>query len=290
MAILPVTLAEMFRPWRAAGVLHLLPDPECVDAFVAEQEGVLSFDLPSAEQSPASSSEFMRPGSSYEAAPASSGIAVAAGSYRTPGTAGASSTSGETGAAIPMRPTVTATPPGSVPVAAVSAPPEDIQLWPAAWQALARRATSAPLVWTYPELGLDLLGQGSKERSAYLKKLISELALPRGTSAFWPLTLPETMPETAPEIESEAAALSDSAFFQAGLQRIKPSTVVIFGASGVALTGLPLTLHVPFTQQIILGRLFVLLPDFVSLLQPQNEGSRPATYLRSITSGLRILS
>ncbi|MDL2316259.1 hypothetical protein LJC59_04185 [Desulfovibrio sp. OttesenSCG-928-A18] len=199
----------------------------------------------------------------------------------------------------------------------------------------------APIVWTYPELGADLTGTGSRERSDYLKRLIQALGLPKGSSSFWPLCLPQqpvvedspapasqsAPPAPAPDsggplqaepLEAQkdgkatgpsasAAAPgaqaacapepghkpgpepgqeSDSVWFQAGLARLRPRAVVMFGPEATAMTGLPLQLQLPFTQQILRGMLFVLLPPLGTPQAGADILDSSATYLRSAFAGL----
>lgn len=47
------------------------------------------------------------------------------------------------------------------------------------------------VIWTYWELGGDMLGTPSAARRAFLQQLIQLMRLPRGSIGFWPVCVPE---------------------------------------------------------------------------------------------------
>lgn len=143
--------------------------------------------------------------------------------------------------------------------------------WPEAWQALFARTKPAPVLWTYPELGLDLSGQGSKLRSAHLRELIGQLQLPRGSSTFWPLCL----------AAEENATKTEADIFKGGLILLQPKVVVLIGPRSMPLADLNIDLHMPFTQQIFQGMLFVLLPEFAAILESASLADKASVFLRS---------
>jgi hypothetical protein len=88
------------------------------------------------------------------------------------------------------------------------------------WVGFLRLAPSSPkLVWTYLELGQDLAGRADQRRSECWRKLIARLGWPRGTVAFWPYAL-----------YREGTHRPDRDAFLAGLKRLDPSGLVVFGA------------------------------------------------------------
>jgi len=90
----------------------------------------------------------------------------------------------------------------------------------APWAGFLAKTPPAPLmVWTYRELGADLSGRADPARGALWRELIKRLDLPRGSVAFWPFALPE-------EGESEVVHMEP---FLAGLARIAPKSLVVFG-------------------------------------------------------------
>jgi len=83
---------------------------------------------------------------------------------------------------------------------------------------LRKNAPGSATLWTYAELGLDLMGKGSSERSKYLKKLIQLLGWSKGSICFWPYTL----------IEGDVSRPRPE-YFMYGLQELKPKSIVVFG-------------------------------------------------------------
>ncbi len=155
-------------------------------------------------------------------------------------------------------------------------PPES---WPENWQALFRRTKAAPLVWTYPELGLDLCGgsEESAERSGALKALIAALQLRKGSSAFWPFALPEG-----------GAAADNPAVFQSGLARLDCRAIILFGPDSLARAGFNSLKAMPYQQSVVAGRLVIVLPSFASMLSDAGKKDTALAYLRSALSRLRL--
>ena len=152
--------------------------------------------------------------------------------------------------------------------------------WPEAWQELFARTKPAPILWTYPELGLDLGGQGCTLRSACLRELIGKLQLSKGSSTFWPLCL------GAEENGAEAG------IFKGGLFLLEPKVVVLIGPRSASFAGLDLDLgldlHTPFTQQIARGMLFVLLPEFPAMLENAALADKACVFLRSALARISV--
>ena len=253
MAINPLTLAEMLRPWRAAGISELLAEAPARETPSAAQrsEGLSSASefAPEPEQAPAHA------GKGLETSPE------------------------------PTRPVKA---PARAQTQKNSAPPAP-RNYPEAWRPLLERTSPAPILWSYAELGEDLAGRGDKERSACLRRLIGSLQLPKGSSAFWPVYPPgggESAPPPIGEGESTPGKADD--FFQTGLRHLAPKVVIMLGTSTVELSGLRLSLNVPFTQQIHGGILYVLLPDFSAILVKPPLEERAGVFLRTALSGLLL--
>ncbi len=131
--------------------------------------------------------------------------------------------------------------------------------WPAPWPGLLAKAPPTPrLVITYLDLGFDLTGRSEPRRSALWRTLIRDLGLAgRGLVAFWPLALPEG--ETLrpqPDI------------FLAGLRRLFPSRLAIFGCDAATLLSLPSAL---FEESSLIGIPCSILPDPGTLLEGDKE-------------------
>lgn len=160
-------------------------------------------------------------------------------------------------------------------------------LWPEEWRTLLARTRPAPLVWSYAELGEDLMGAGNKERSESLRKLIGSLQLPRGSSAFWPLRLPEKRADSqSSPMREQGRTPPQAKIFLEGLALLEPKALVLIGPSAVPMTGLSLKLSTPFTQTVLRGRLIVLLPDFFVLINKPTLMDKAGIFLRSALSGL----
>ena len=173
--------------------------------------------------------------------------------------------------------------------------------WPEAWQALFARTRPAPVLWTYPELGLDLGGEGSKQRSACLRELIGKLQLSKGSSTFWPLRLdykdqadsPDSPDSVgSPGCAAQGIARPDAEMFKSGLFLLEPKVVVFIGPESIALAGLNdlgINLHMPFTQQIARAMLFVLLPEFGAMLESPTLADKASVFLRSALARISVV-
>jgi hypothetical protein len=142
--------------------------------------------------------------------------------------------------------------------------------WPRNWSALFSKTRAAAIVWSYPELGADLTGNSDKERGLYLRTLIGALNLPKGSSTFWPLSLPDDG-EDAPGL-----------FFQLGLQLLQPRAVLLFGKESIRQSSLSIPLSSPYTQTILQGVLYILLPDFSTLMSKKESVTTTCTFLREM--------
>ncbi len=147
---------------------------------------------------------------------------------------------------------------------------------PSPWENLLQKTPPAPVVWTYAELGEDLCGASDKERAACLRRVISAMNLPRGTSAFWPVSLPDC--RQAPE----------GRFFQKGLASLSPKAVILLGTEAVQRSGLPLSLPGHFMQTVHQGRLYVLVPSFKEFAGRQDMEDRICRYLRTVLAGFNL--
>ena len=94
---------------------------------------------------------------------------------------------------------------------------------PQPWSTFAAKSKAGrPLLWTYQELGLDLLGRGNANRSNIIKKIITTLKLPAGSSNFWPHSVPEQTPQ-GQEFKQEPS------FFEQGFNALEPQFLLVFG-------------------------------------------------------------
>ncbi|CAK7000910.1 MAG: hypothetical protein DELT_00023 [Desulfovibrio sp.] len=152
--------------------------------------------------------------------------------------------------------------------------------WPKEWRDWFVKTSPAPVLWTYHELGADVTGIGrSQERSTFFRNLIGELALPKGSSVFWPCAMPAS--------SSDPTLVSDAGIFAAGLRRLMPQLVVVFGESAlddIGLTGKAGN----FGQVMVEGKLVVVLPGIDALLQGAAQRSSAVSLLRALFASVRL--
>uniref|UniRef100_I2PX92 Uracil-DNA glycosylase n=1 Tax=Desulfovibrio sp. U5L TaxID=596152 RepID=I2PX92_9BACT len=206
---------ERLRVWQQAGVRYLYFDP-------ARPTAAAGPDAPGAEA--VAQTEESRP----EAA--SAVVSTGNAASPVPGVADASFREVEAPgvAAAPDLPPGETAPPGpsgpDVPI--LASIPDDPADWPGPWPALFAKAPAAPrLVITYSALGQDLTGRADPRRSNLWRMLINELGLAgQNAVAFWPVSLPGSDDPGR-----------DRALFVAGLKRLSPRMVAVFGDAAARL-------------------------------------------------------
>lgn len=99
------------------------------------------------------------------------------------------------------------------------APPEP---WLSQWNRLAARP--CPLLWSYFELGPDLLTSGPCQRLALFSKICASLKIPQEWIVFWPLA-ENTAQGLKPRLD----------IFWQGVDWIQPAYLVIFGQQAMRL-------------------------------------------------------
>lgn len=265
MAVNSLNLLATLRPWRSAGIGHLLASEDAVP--LGEDRTEQFIPAPFAEYSPAADA----PAPSLSPPPsAPPRVARSAGQASPSSPPKLHSQSG------------TPQPASKAAIGQRVLPPKD---WPEPWRQLIQKVRPAPLLWSYAELAGDLLApvEDSKARSSLLRALINDLLLPKGTSTFWPLC---ATPEDAPEAElSGKAPFLCSPFFSAGLALLNPKIIIIFGAEG----GDSMPAPAPYTQGIVSGRAFVYLPPLAALSALPAQQHRAAAFLRSMVNQYSLL-
>lgn len=264
----------MLRPWRIAGITHFLGD---VLGEYAELADSAELAAPRTEEAPPLPSS-CPPAQSRHASAAPS-PAPATQPQQAPPAAAQASNAPAHGARPPIPRPGEAQKPASAAAQAIQAAEyvSHPRPWEEPWESLAGRFTPAPLLWTYSALGQDLLGDGDKSRSACLRDIIGRLQLPKGSSTFWPLLVPN-----APEPVKQPG----TSYFREGLALLRPQAVVMIGADAPESSGLPIALRTPFTQEIFQGRFYLLLPDFDILRSRQDMLDKACIFLRTTLSGL----
>lgn len=150
--------------------------------------------------------------------------------------------------------------------------------WPKEFQAYFQRLSPSPVVWCYEALGDDLFGQSDQQRSDCLKKLIGELHFPKGTSVFWPPSIPKVAD----------TAISQQVCLQA-LQELFPKLIICLGSGPVLSFLRGADEPLPFTQRLVKGHMVVFLPDFKDLIANTSLFNQSVLYLRAIVSQLFII-
>ena len=150
-------------------------------------------------------------------------------------------------------------------------PPEQ---WPTYWRDLLTRTPSTPaLVWTYPALSRDLGGDADDAHRNLLRRLLRDMALPKGSHAFWPLN-------PYPYTNGVSEQTIDATFFLSGIAHLKPSTVILM--TGTAPPELELVDVRPLTPMIVEGRRFVVTPHVDALLENSSRYAQLMTFLKSL--------
>jgi hypothetical protein len=167
--------------------------------------------------------------------------------------------------------------PGFAPAGGIHADPN---AWPEPWKGWFAAIAPAPVLWTYHELGADITGIGrSAGRSAFFKNLIAELGLPKGGSVFWPSAMP------AAHEEGEGVLRAHQAVFSAGLLRLAPQVVVVFGEAALADMGFAGLIR-PLRQTMVEGKLLLCLPEVGALLENETQRASSVSLLRAVLASI----
>ena len=152
MASVALNVATGLRPWRQAGITHLLLNAPLAGALCAAARP-----LPA----PALTKN----------APLSRSVAAVAGKEKN-------------GRSLFSRP-APCDPAQRDPAASIWP-----DAWQALWTQVSVPGSRPAAVWTYAELGADLRGRADAGRRQVLQTLLGALRLPKGSHAFWPYCLP----------------------------------------------------------------------------------------------------
>lgn len=305
----PLGLLETLRPWHGAGLLHvLLPEGEGAPSADAAAAGgdVPGADVPDMGAFPAAcdAPASMRGGMSarsgeghgdepsfdpdaYDIPPdpmADDSLAgMGSGAPSGPAFGGHVSYGGGRPQS-PQRPAQAAPSSGlaatAPPVASgPSASPLPPERWPGPWRDLfARTPQPAPVLWTYWALGLDLSGCADAARRDTLRRILGALRQPKGSNAFWPVSMPDAGAADASESSPEPGA--DPALFLAGMERIAPRLVVVMGSKALRAFAPDLRAR-PYQQIPWRSRLLIVLPDMDNLIAAPATVEAVIAYLRT---------
>lgn len=158
----------------------------------------------------------------------------------------------------------------------------DPEEWPTRWRVVLPKRKGSLLLWSYAELGFDLGGNISSERSSCLKEIIKHLNMPAGTSVFWPVGVSD---DTQSDISSLQA---DPAIFQAGIEYLNPKAIILLGDNAFKMGGFVLKAPAqPYSQHIVKGRMIICLPPFSQILQSRQNLDRAKAFMRTVVAKLR---
>lgn len=246
MAPVPLNISPAFRPWRQAGITHLLLDDEVRERLLARPEPEPSEAAPPVRQ--------------HSAPPQR-------GERRQP------------------QPPSYTPPPQPQPVS--SAPQKPVRLadtdtlapdaWPAYWQTLLKKTPPRPsLVWSYPSLSRDLGGDADAAHRDFLRRLLGDMALPKGSHAFWPLN-------RYPYGDGESEQTVDARMFLSGIAALKPESVILM--CGQVPPELGLAELRPLSPSIVHGHRYVVTPHVDDLIGEPQRYAQLITFLKSIIAG-----
>ena len=247
MAVAVVTLESSLQAWSAAGLQYLLLERPC-GAGASE-------DVVAGEEAP--SEDVSLPVAAVSAVAATNHPPFEAKSQRY---------------VSPLEPKVLSF------ADAGPIPDDSPASWGDAWTLCFSKAVPAPVVWTYHNLGADITGIGrSVARSELLRSLIGELQLPRGSSAFWPCAVPSG---------ESSVCVPSPGIFAAGLARLAPRLLVVFGKDALCDMGLPEDSISYFRHVFIQGKVVALFPSPEVLVQENARRIATVSLLRALLADM----
>lgn len=281
MAFVPLSVAPALRPWRAAGLRVLLLDAQTA-AALREAVGP-------PKPAPKLPREFS-PERASSPAERRAPFPRGEGQPTTPETRSSQARQSRTQQEQPPRHAPAAgvrpdhggtdrmEPKRAQPAAreAGASPKVDPSLWPPFWRDLLRRTPPRPaLLWTYPGLGFDLDGHADAAHRDFLRRLLGDMAMPKGSHAFWPFD--RQRPDADDPVPPESV---DAAHFFGGVALLKPDTVLLL--TGTPPRGLGLDHLRPLQPDLVEGRRFVIMPHVDLLVREQGQYVKLITFLKAL--------
>ncbi|WP_027183806.1 hypothetical protein [Desulfovibrio inopinatus] len=274
----PLTMPEHVRVWRLAGVRSLFVSEETRRAFQAHrkaaaaqagQSGPVPLRRPDQQHAQSAPPEYAPPQqrltSTRPAPPSQPSEATLQETVRRPSPVQTPESQSRTTPPHPS-PSTETTAAQTTPISNTT----ENTVWDRYTALLPERPR---VIWTYWELGLDLLGKGDPRRGALWRNLRSMVQWPPGFLGFWPLSaLQGGTLEAAPQK------------FLSGIESINPRYILVFGKAGFHA----LFPHDHFTlgAKPAHGRILQILPDPEELIADEGVAmSRTVHLLRAIHSG-----
>lgn len=250
MAPVPLNISPVFRPWRQAGVTHLLLDDEVRARLLARPAPEPSEAGPPArpvrqENAPPRREEHRQPPQPPSYVPPPQPQAAPGAQQKT------------------------------VPAGHPDILPPDA--WPAYWQTLLKKTPSRPsLVWSYPSLSRDLGGDADAAHRDFLRRLLGDMALPKGSHAFWPLN-------RYPYGDGESEQTVDARMFLSGIATLRPESVILM--CGQVPPELGLADLRPLSPSIVHGHRYVVTPHVDDLIGEPQRYAQLITFLKAVIAG-----
>ncbi len=253
MALVPLSVAPVWRPWALAGVTHLL-----LESAVRERL--------SAPAGPPVVQQSAPLPDKATGMPQPSAFCNGRAGDRSTASASFSASSGRESGEIEC-----VKPPPSLPLL------PDPATWPAPWRELLGRCGSPRprILWTYPGLDDDLGGRADDGRRDFFRRLFRDLAMPKGSHAFWPLR---------PYREAEV----DAVFFHSGAAVLNPESVILM--CDVIPQELALPRMQPFQAVIRQGRRYVQTRDPACFVPHEDVSGTPSARYARLLGFLKTLA
>ncbi len=132
------------------------------------------------------------------------------------------------------------------------------------------------MVWTYPSLSRDLGGAADAAHRDFLRRLLGDMGMPKGSHAFWPLN---RYPYEGDETEQSV----DAALFMGGIAALNPESVILM--CGQAPQELGLADLRPLMPSIVNGRRFVVTQHVDILIREPRRYAQLISFLKTVIAG-----
>ena len=123
---------------------------------------------------------------------------------------------------------------------------------------------------------VDLGGDADAAHRDFLRRLLGDMALPKGSHAFWPLN-------RYPYGDGESEQTVDARMFLSGIAALKPESVILM--CGQVPSELGLAELRPLSPSIVHGHRYVVTPHVDDLIGKPQRYAQLITFLKSIIAG-----
>jgi hypothetical protein len=261
LVLAAIDIPERWRSWQDSGLTHLLGPLPWVDDFRQTSHAGVSDKLHGAEAQACSQSSEMKPSLAQKSGAALPDMkaekfdSASARSYYKNKPPSSSCNFAKEATSDSER--ATSISPARSDIVQRPLPTSN---WPEVWKdAWSKTGFARPFLWTYEQLGEDLLGTPSPERREVLKKLLAFLDL-GSVHNFWPFTEPD----------EQGGMRLQAGIFQEGLAYLAPKCVIFFGNKEIAEVTTPGKPELfKFISYLNTGSLCVHIPEIQELVENQ---------------------